>query len=79
MAALPVLVTVSQAAQARGCGHRPQLEHEGPRAISMESVSDSLVTNMHMCSPLEVVSSGSDSVPPAPSHTKEQMPNVLLG
>lgn len=45
----------------------------------MESVSDSLVTNMHMCSPLEVVSSGSDSVPPAPSHTKEQMPNLLLG
>ena len=45
----------------------------------MESVSDSLVRNVHTSSLLEVILWGSGSAPPLPPCTKEQILVLLLG
>lgn len=55
-----------------------QRSTSGPHGNLMESVSDSLVRNIHISSPLVVVLWGSSSNPPFPPCTKEQILQVMI-
>ncbi len=56
-----------------GFENRFHYRTSGPHATPMESVSDSLVSNMHSCCLLEVILEGSGCSPHVLSCTKEQI------
>ncbi|CAM4712114.1 unnamed protein product [Leuciscus chuanchicus] len=81
VATLPILVFSGKCqtcCTVLGCKHNPHLWTSGPHTTLMESVSDRLSRNMHICGLLEVILQGSGSAPPAPPCTKAEVAVLLL-